>query len=239
MNATELLHDALDEEDAKLVAAAIEQGADVNAMWEDQTTLSGAVQIADVELVKLLLAHGADPNGKNDDGTTALTWCSNAELTELLVDHGASALHEVGKRVEFSSLHNAAVDGDLPRMRILLERGDARCLLDVFTKLLGWTPLHEAASAGHREAAQLLIDAGANPNAVDDEYLGHTAIRLAVDKDDVAMVQLLLDHGADPELIVGSQFTPLEIARQRRVPEMLECIEKALRKRRAEADRRR
>jgi hypothetical protein len=45
MNATELLQDALDEEDAERTAEAIRQGADVNAIWEDQTFLSAAVQI--------------------------------------------------------------------------------------------------------------------------------------------------------------------------------------------------
>src|SRR5688572_2900939 len=129
MNATELLREALDEEDAERVAEAIRQGADVNGPWDDQTMLSAAVQIADTELINLLLAADADPNRSNDDGTTAFTWCANAELTALLLDAGASARYE-GEKVQFSPLHNAAVDGDVERLRLLLERGEGRCLLD-------------------------------------------------------------------------------------------------------------
>jgi uncharacterized protein len=103
MNANHLLQDALDEEDANLTAEAIRQGADVNALWEDQTFLSAAAQIGDLELVRLLLSAGADPNGKNPDGTTALTWCGNAATTAALLDAGASARHEGGKRVEYFS----------------------------------------------------------------------------------------------------------------------------------------
>ncbi|MFP5286554.1 MAG: ankyrin repeat domain-containing protein, partial [Thermoanaerobaculia bacterium] len=122
MNATELLQDALDEEDAERVAEAIRQGADVNARWEDQTLVSAAVQIGDLELIRLLLSAGADPNRKNDDGCTALTWCGTAEMIALLLDAGASARYELGKKVDYSSLHHAAEDGDVARVQLLLER---------------------------------------------------------------------------------------------------------------------
>jgi ankyrin repeat protein len=84
--------------------------------------------MANVDLVRLLLAAGGDPNRKNLDGTTPLTWCSTAALTEMLIEAGASARYECGKRVEFSSLHNAAGDGDVARLRLLIERGEAACL---------------------------------------------------------------------------------------------------------------
>ena len=40
LNATHRLQDAIDDEDVQLAAEAIRQGADVNALWEDQTLLS-------------------------------------------------------------------------------------------------------------------------------------------------------------------------------------------------------
>ncbi|HEX5700121.1 MAG TPA: ankyrin repeat domain-containing protein, partial [Rubrobacter sp.] len=197
MNANHLLQDALDEEDANLTAEAIRQGADVNALWEDQTFLSAAVQIGDLELVRLLLSAGADPNDKNPDGTTALTWCGNAATTAVLLDAGASARYEGGKRVEYSSLHNAAGDGDVARLRLLIERGDAKYLLNTFDRD-AQTPLHHAANEGRREAAQLLLDAGADPNLV--EELFYTAISLAAKREDLDMVKLLFAGGADPAL---------------------------------------
>lgn len=226
-NATRLLEDALDEEDAGLVADAIARGADVNALWEDQTVLSAAVQIGEVELIRLLLSAGADPNRKHPDGTTALTWSGNAEVTALLLDAGASARHECGKRVEYSSLHNAAGDGDTARLKLLLERGDAQCLLNRFDAMLAYTPLHWAANEGHCEAAQLLLDAGADPNLV--EEVCYTAISLAARRDDVDMVKLLLAAGADPALHSGMLPSALDVARQHADPELLKCIEEALR----------
>lgn len=239
MNATELLKDALQDEDAQLVAEAIRRGADVNALWDDQTVLSAAVSIADVGLLRLLLSAGADPNRRNPDGTTALTWCGDVELTRMLLDAGASARHEYHKqdyqppRVEYSSLHHAADDGDVERLRLLIERGDAACLLDTFGMAsLAWTPLHCAANEGHYEAAQLLIEAGANPNLVDEDFLSYTAISLAADRDDLGMVRLLLTHGADPTLAIGLNSSALDIARKHLAkPELLECIEEALRQR--------
>jgi len=228
MNANDLLQDALAEEDAEFVAEAIRQGADVNALWEDQTFLSAAVQIGDLELVRLLLSAGADPNGKNPDGTTALTWCGNAALTAALLDAGASSRREQGKRVEFSSLHNAAIDGDVARLRLLLERGDAECLLNTFDAHLARTPLQWAADEGHREAAQLLLEAGADPNSVED--LHFTAISLAAEREDLEMVKLLLAGGADPTLDGHWQQSALDVARQHAGnPELLECIEEAVR----------
>lgn len=229
MTAIDLLQKAITEEDAKLAAQAVERGADVNALWEDETMLSAAVQTGDVDLVKVLLSAGADPNRKNSDGTTALTWSPSAAMSEALLDRGASARHELGLRIEFSSLHNAADDGDLLRMRLLIERGEAACLLGRFTSGVAWTPLHYAAHEGHRDAAQLLIDAGADPNCVDDD-LGFTAISLAAERDDLDMIELLLANGADPALETGTGRSALDVAREHvGNPALLECIEKAWR----------
>jgi ankyrin repeat protein len=236
MDATELLQDSINDEDAQLAAEAIQQGADVNALWDDETMLSAAVGRANVDLVRLLLAAGADPNRRNSDGTTALTWTSNAALVEILLDGGASARSEYHKKyskppmVEYSSLHHAAEDGDVERLRMLLQRGDAACLLGAFMTVLSWTPLHCAANEGHYETARLLLEAGADPNLIDEDLLGYTVISLAADHDDLDMVRLLLAHGADPKLQIGLNSSALDVARRHLdKPELLQCIEEALR----------
>lgn len=68
--------------------------------------------------------------------------------------------------------------------------------------------LIEAVVAGDTPKVVLLLDAGADPNAVDEKY-GVTALRDAVDgaEDDCEhsdLVQVLLERGADP-----NQDTPL------------------------------
>jgi len=70
---------------------------------------------------------------------------------------------------------------------------------------------------------QALIDAGADPNCVDDD-LGYTAVSLAADRDDLEMVRLLVINGADPALDTGVCHSALDVAqrggkRARRVSE--------------------
>ena len=211
MSPTERLQDALNEEDPALAAEAIRLGADVNAMWEEEVLLTTAVQLATADILKLLLDAGADPNRKNLDGTTPLTWCPLVERIELLLDAGASARFELHRPLFHSSLHGAAEAGDLARLRLLLERGEAACLLPEFFQMLAWTPLHCAVHEGHLDAARFLIAAGSDPNRFDDD-LGYTAISLAAGNNDVEMVRLLLELGADPVAKDDRGNTPLNQA---------------------------
>jgi ankyrin repeat protein len=228
LDALDRLQEALNEEDPALAAEAIRLGADVNATWEEEVLLTTATQLAAVDILKLLLEAGADPNRKNVDGTTPLTWCSSSERIELLLDAGASARYELHRPLFHSSLHGAAEAGDVARLRLLLDRGEAACLLPEFDEMLSWTPLHCAVHEGHRDAARLLIEAGANPNHFDDD-LGDTAISLAAERSNVEMVRLLLELGADPALQVGLNASALDYARRPgATPELLACIEAAL-----------
>ena len=109
---------------------------------------------------------------------------SHKEVVELLISKGA----------DISPLHLAAYQGDLTKVKTLIEKesdinlGDKEgfTLLhaaavggrkEVVEILLakganvntrnrnGWTPLHYATREGHREVAELLISKGANVNA--------------------------------------------------------------------------
>ncbi len=60
-------------------------------------------------------------------------------------------------------MHNAANEGRLDVMRLLLQRGANK---DAYNDT-GKTPLHEACSGGQADAAKLLLDAGVSPNVRD------------------------------------------------------------------------
>jgi len=53
----------------------------------------------------------------------------------------------------------------------------------------GWRPLHEAANRGDLELAKYLLAHGADPKVQNDA--GKSAIGLAADKDNAAMLKLL------------------------------------------------
>lgn len=64
---------------------------------------------------------------------------------------------------------------------------------------LGITPLHRAALAGNVELADLLVEFGADVNAIDDEF-SSTPLGWAARAGQGSAAQWLLDHGADATL---------------------------------------
>ena len=68
-----------------------------------------------------------------------------------------------------------------------------------------------AAANGHLDAAALLITAGAEVDAM-DPLQGRTALILAADRGDAAMVDMLLDLGADATLADANGLTARAIA---------------------------
>jgi cytohesin len=75
---------------------------------------------------------------------------------------------------------------------------------------MGWTDLHDAASAGDAERVRELLEKGVDPN-VRDQY-GNTPLHWAASKGHVDVVELLLEHGADPNAKNERGWTPLHVA---------------------------
>ena len=80
----------------------------------------------------------------------------------------------------------------------------------------GYTPLHEAVlnySAGSstkKKMIELLLNAGANPNAATAH--GDTALQAAAMGGDLPIVTMLLKHGADPNGSKAAPVSPLSYA---------------------------
>ena len=74
---------------------------------------------------------------------------------------------------------------------------------------VGWTPLHLAVYRGLPEVAEILLEAGANPNSptlpVDSSgpfhgWIGLTPLDIAISLDEDRLVSLLIQHGGRPTL---------------------------------------
>jgi ankyrin repeat protein len=101
-------------------------------------------------------------------------------------------------------IHDAAKDGDLEKAQKLLKDNPA---LISSKDDFGWTPLHLAATYGHKPAAQLLLDNKADINAKDIN--GDTPLHLAAFYGYKDVVELLLDNKAASNSKNSKGKTPL------------------------------
>lgn len=105
-------------------------------------------------IVKLLLEYGFDINIRDGTGQTAL-------IRAIMIDHvEANSIRGVEMRPDVNSFSTTKLE----MMRLLIENG-----IGIESRSVdGATAMHTAALEGDIEAFRLLIEAGANPNVVDD-----------------------------------------------------------------------
>jgi ankyrin repeat protein len=121
----------------------------------------------------------------------------NRAMLELLIRHGARVpeVSKWGRHYYFKHAETAA---------FLLQH-------EMNPNHMNWhhvTLLHDMAQEGDLQKARLLLDYGADINAVDEEYRS-TPLGLAARWGQREMVALLLEHGADPNRSNASWATPL------------------------------
>jgi ankyrin repeat protein len=92
-----------------------------------------------------------------------------------------------------------------------------------------WTPLHMACNRGECASAQLLIEAGADVDALTD--MGMRPLHSAVYKDSFEIVEMLLSAGADPTAITDFGEPPSILAVGRNRDRILALLERASRDR--------
>lgn len=164
------------------------------------TQLSAAAGDGDVVRMNRLLNEGApvDELSEGQWRATPLYWSlfnCKVEAAELLLKKGANV--NLADSYGSSPLHLAVrcKKVKLSLIEQLIQKG-----ADVHYKNTadGLTSLHYASSSGSVDVAKLLIDKGADVNAVDNK--GTTPLILAVKKNSLAMVRLLLERGADVNL---------------------------------------
>ena len=176
--------------------------ADVNAPGSnDGTPLMAAAIYDQAKIVQMLLAAGADPNIKDASGDTPLSGAAHVspKIVKMLLAAGANpnSTDNLGR----APLSFAAQAGSSNALKILLSaKADPNAgTVDA--------PLLCAVGQQDTTSAELLLQAGANPN-VKSVIRGHfknfhtdghyTPLWTAVCENQLPMVQMLLKYKADP-----------------------------------------
>ncbi len=201
-------------------------------------------------------AVGADPSllrSHDHDGSSAITAALRARNTRL-AEHFAAKIEATEGGLD---MFDAAAIGNMAAVRKLLadDRGDldGRGLdgysplhlaaefgrLEVARQLLGRgadpnavsmnelraTPLHSAISAGHRDTASLLLALGAAPNSI--QRGGVTALHLAAQRGDEAVVDMLLLRAADATRKTDEGKTAADLAQEHGYPALARVLRTA------------
>tara|TARA_B100001123_G_scaffold348226_1_gene397528 strand:- start:508 stop:2019 length:1512 start_codon:yes stop_codon:yes gene_type:complete len=162
--------------------------ADVNVVEgaQGQTALMWAVAQDRAAVVDVLLAAGADLNVRTKVSSRHVLLCCQKSLGRT---EGAVWVKQGG----FTALMFAARHGAASSARHLLAAGAS---VDD-TAAVGSTSLVVAAQHGYGEVAAVLLENGADPDAV---RAGYAALHWAALRGDRELVKTLLAHGANPDV---------------------------------------
>jgi len=155
--------------------------------------LADAAMRSDRGAVRALIQQKADLNATQPDGMTALHWAArqdDLETVQMLLRAGAKA--GVATRYGVTPLYLAAVNGNPAMIDAFLKTG----LNPNSANPGGETTLMTAVRTGKVDAVRLLLDRGADVNAV-EEVRGQTALMWAVLENHPDTVRLLIQRGAD------------------------------------------
>jgi ankyrin repeat protein len=188
------LHQAATLGNAAMVTALLRAGANANAEYgEGETPLMIAARTGSLETVKALLESGANVNAAEKwRGQTAVMYAAvenHADILKALVAAGAN-VNTPTTEYKFQNLVGGAGG-------IIHDRPQG-----------GLTALMLAARQGSRDAAEVLLAAGADLDAAESQY-GFTALQTAVFNGQYRFAKYLIEKGAD--VYDGSLYIAVEM----------------------------
>jgi ankyrin repeat protein len=109
-------------------------------------------------------------------------------------------------------LHIAADEGDLQRVKELVENGYD---VNAFDGALSFTPLHYAVKAENIELVRYLLSVGADVNAREVDKIGETPLGTVAASCSYDVAEVLVKAGADPTIPGWMHITALDRAKER------------------------
>jgi len=183
-----------------------------------------AIKRDDRNAVATLLQRGFDPNTVDGSGDPALLLAVRQSawtvLEELL--RAPDVRVEVRNRADESPLMLAALSGRAALCRQLIQ-------MNADVNKTGWTPLHYAATNGHLEVMQLLLDEHAYIDAESPNLT--TPLMMAAHYGTAQAVKLLLDSGADPTLKNIQGLNAIDFAQRANRVDSVQLLQQAIRSR--------
>ena len=167
-----------------LCCAPAARGQQTSASLTPEQEFVAAIRHGETAKVRALLQQNpALVKASNERGITAVlmsVYAEQPEITKLLLASGMEL-----------NIFEAAATGNIERVRALLKENPA--LIKAYSAD-GWTALH--LNFGHMEIAELLLNSGADVNAVSKNKFVATPLQGAVVRKRLDLAQLLLAHGA-------------------------------------------
>lgn len=190
--------------DANVVKLLIDYGGDVNAQDENGITpLRNAICRREFDLIQLLLDAGADPDLRDKTGKSSREYALEHKCCEFV--QGSMIKIEDPTRGATQKMLQAIPDENIEAMKTALEEGVDPNWIEFEVTLL-YMSVHYSP-----KVTKVLLDASADPNAINGVGDSDTPLRRAVELGKVETAKLLLDAGADPNAI-GYGDTPLRLA---------------------------
>jgi ankyrin repeat protein len=204
-----------------------EKGAPINAMDKfGYTPLMQAVTSKHIDIVEILLEAKADIDFQNDTGKTALMMAAfSGLLSTVKILRQYKAKYNLHDYAGNTALHYACDSRSAELVDWMINDGAPTEAVD----MNGYTPLlRVAALNGTRQLVAALIRHKANVNAADKKK--KTALMMADVNGNAPDVQALLDSRADINVKNEYGKTVLEMAKAAEKMEVVEILEKYLRK---------
>jgi ankyrin repeat protein len=194
-----------------------------------------AVMTRQIDVVDELLFRGADINAARVDGARPIQLTNGdyhyrgwRDVPKEVETTPGEVLAHLRARGAYCDICTAASIGDLDRVRELLDEEPALAnrVSEYVTYYLGsGAPLKNAASGGHIQIVELLLERGADPNLPEEGIAPHGhALYSAVYNGHYDVAKLLLERGAYPNPEVESSADALSIAIMRSDQNMIDLL---------------